>query len=179
MKIAITQRIINIRGTDYDCLEHGWYNLLGHHEIIPVPNIDDYVLPEVDCLILSGGDNCEQREFVETACFASAIKQEIPVVGVCHGAFVLNRWYGGVNNKIDGHQDVEHSVTLEGQQYTVNSYHSICLDKLAEPLMTVAYTNEHTEAFKHHTLPIWGLVWHPERMDTPVLPIELKELFFG
>jgi gamma-glutamyl-gamma-aminobutyrate hydrolase PuuD len=32
------------------------------------------------------------------------------------------------------------------------------------------------EAFKHQALPIYGIVWHPERMDVPVLPEEVAIL---
>jgi gamma-glutamyl-gamma-aminobutyrate hydrolase PuuD len=32
------------------------------------------------------------------------------------------------------------------------------------------------EGFKHNTKPIWGLVWHPEMMEVPVLPEELNTL---
>lgn len=176
MKIAITQREITIRGTVYDCLERGWYKLLDQHEIIPVPNDYEYDISFADCLILSGGETTEAREFTETYCFSQAIKQNIPVIGVCHGAFVLNRWYGGTNTKIDGHQGVDHIVQLEGTEQLVNSYHAIAINTLGQGLTAIATWEEGVEAFKHNELPVWGLVWHPERMTNPVLPKELKEL---
>ncbi|NDB65061.1 MAG: hypothetical protein EB168_05250 [Euryarchaeota archaeon] len=34
----------------------------------------------------------------------------------------------------------------------------------------------HPEAFKHRYQDVWGVLWHPERMDQPVLPTDLQEL---
>ena len=179
MKMAITQREITIRGTVYDCLERGWYELLKQHEIIPVPNDYEYDISFADCLILSGGETTEAREFTETYCFSQAITRNIPVIGVCHGAFVLNRWHGGTNTKIDGHRGVDHTVQLEGSEHVVNSYHATAINTLGQGLTAIATWEESVEAFKHNELPVWGIVWHPERMANPVLPKELKELLLG
>lgn len=179
MKIAITQREITIRTTVYDCLERGWYNLLNRHEILPVPNDHEFDISSADCLILSGGETTESREFTETFCFAQALEKNIPVIGVCHGAFVLNRWFHGINSAVTGHDQLDHEVFLEEQWQTVNSYHRIKIEILADEFFGLARDKDNNvEAFKHENLPIWGLVWHPERMDVPVLPKELKELLF-
>ena len=180
MKIAITQREITIRGTVYDCLERGWYNLLGSHEIVPVPNDFEFDISGVDCLILSGGETTESREFTETYCYAQAVDMNIPVIGVCHGAFVLNRWANGTNSNTIEHDQVEHIVFLDNQWQTVNSYHRVKIDTLANDFEVLAYDKDNTvEGFKHRTLPVWGLVWHPERMVNPVLPNELRKLLHG
>lgn len=180
MKIAITQREITIRTTVYDCLERGWYNLLDKHEIIPIPNDYEYDISFADCLILSGGEPTESREFTETFCFAQAVKKGIPVLGVCHGAFVLNRWFDGSNIPIVGHDQIEHDVLLEDQWQTVNSYHRIKIGVLANEFDAIAYDRDNNiEAFKHNTLPIWGVIWHPERMEQPVLPRDLQDLIYG
>lgn len=180
MKIAITQREITIRTTVYDCLERGWYTLLNKHEIIPVPNDFEYDISFADCFIMSGGETTESREFTETYCFAQAVAKGIPVIGVCHGAFVLNRWFSGINGPVEDHDKKTHDVYLEQQWQTVNSYHRVKIEKLAEEFDILAYDRDNNvEAFKHKDSTIWGLVWHPERMDIPVLPKDLKELFLG
>lgn len=180
MKIAITQREITIRTTVYDCLERGWYNLLERHEILPVPNDREFDISSADCLIFSGGETTESREFTETYCFAQALEKNIPVIGVCHGAFVLNRWFSGTNVAIAGHDQIDHEVLLEERWQTVNSYHRIKIEILADKFNAIAYDQDNNvEAFKHKTLLIWGLLWHPERMLDPVLPKELKDLLNG
>lgn len=180
MKIAISQREITIRTTVYDCLERGWYNLLSKHEILPIPNDIEYDILSADCLIFSGGESTESREFTETYCFAQAVAKGIPVVGICHGAFVLNRWFNGVNIPVTGHDQNDHDVFLESQWQTVNSYHRVKIGTLAQDFDGIAYDrDDNIEAFKHKNLPIWGLVWHPERMQIPVLPSDLKEILVG
>lgn len=180
MKIAITQREITIRSTVYDCLERGWYKLLEQHEIIPVPNDYEYDISFADCLILSGGETTEAREFTETYCFSQAVKKNIPIIGVCRGAFILNRWYGGTNSDVVGHDQLDHGVFLEESWQTVNSYHRTKIGTLSDKFISLATDkDDNVEAFKHHTLPIWGIVWHPERMEDPVLPTDLRKLIYG
>jgi anthranilate/para-aminobenzoate synthase component II len=180
MKIAISQREITIRTTVYDCLERGWYNLLNKHEIMPIPNDHEYDISSADCFIMSGGETTESREFTETYCFRQAVEKGIPIIGVCHGAFVLNRWFDGTNEIVSGHDQIDHEVFLDNEWQTVNSYHRIKIDTLADQFSAIAHDSDNNvEAFKHQDKLIWGLVWHPERMDDPVLPKDLKDLLYG
>jgi gamma-glutamyl-gamma-aminobutyrate hydrolase PuuD len=179
MNIAISQRELTIRGTAYDCLERGWYRLFEGDTIMPIPNLGTCTLNKPDMLVISGGDPSEIREQTERECFEYALSENIPMLGVCHGAFFLNRMYCGVNGGVNGHQGTEHDVILEGNTYTVNSYHGVAIKELGNNLTPIAWADKHIEAFKHNELPIWGLVWHPERMGEPVLPKELKALING
>lgn len=156
----------------HDCLDPNWYELLAPHEIIAVPNIKTIELsPFIDMFILTGGENTVSRKDVETLCVKHAIKHNKPILGVCHGAFFLNYFYGGINAPIEGHRDTEHTLLLGEQVYVVNSFHDLGIYELAKDFKPTAFTNDnHIEGFKHKKLPIWGIVWHPERMETPVLP---------
>lgn len=178
MKIAITQRECSINDITYDCLEHGWFDLLKTHDIIPVPNLGrcDF---DFDMLIISGGDNSHSRFQTEVACFNVADRLNLPILGICHGAFFLNTMYGGINGTISGHQNREHLVTLENQEITVNSYHTGNIAELGIGLEILAHHNQHIEAFNHKSKPQWGIVWHPERMEFPVLPKAVKALIYG
>jgi gamma-glutamyl-gamma-aminobutyrate hydrolase PuuD len=178
MKIAITQRQTIINGIVYDCLEQGWYRLFKNHELIIVPNLV-YVDLDADMLVLTGGDNTESRFQTELVCYSYADDHNIPVLGVCHGAFMINYLHGGLNKEVKGHRNVMHSINMEKQTYMVNSYHDIGIYSLGDNLESIAVNEDSIEAFKHETKPIWGLVWHPERMEDPVLPLELKELING
>lgn len=178
MKIAITQRQTTINGIVYDCLEQGWYHLFKGHEICLVPNVVD-VIVDADMLVVSGGNETEQRYKTELTVCDWAMRNNKPILGVCHGAFFLNFAFGGINAEIQGHRNVEHDVIMEGKTYTVNSYHDVCIYQLASNLISVAETKKNPEAFKHKEHPIWGLVWHPERMEDPVLPSDLRRLIYG
>jgi N5-(cytidine 5'-diphosphoramidyl)-L-glutamine hydrolase len=180
MKIAITQRPTIINGFEYDATARGWYDLLPHHTLMPVTNHSIQTDIDFDMLIISGGENTAERNVVEQHYFELAQEHSKPVFGVCHGAFFINEYFGGTNKGIDNHQNAEHSVFLDGSLQTVNSYHSLAIDTLSKRLAVVSRdTSSNIEAFKHKKLPIWGVVWHPERMQEPVLPKDLKELLLG
>jgi len=129
---------------------------------------------------MSGGDCSANREITELHCYRQAVERNIPILGVCHGAFWINRHLGGIVDTISGHDNVDHIVTLEGNEQVVNSYHRVHIKTLADDLIPVAVDQDNNiEAYKHNTKNIWGLVWHPERMVTPVLPSDIKKLIYG
>jgi putative glutamine amidotransferase len=180
MKIAITQRQIEINGFVHDCLDPNWYKLFKGHELIIIPNLIDIDLDiDLDMLVISGGNHTEARYKTELVVCDWAMHNSIPILGVCHGAFFLNYAFKGIDAKVEGHRGKDHAVIMEGQEYIVNSYHDICIYELGRDLKPIARTDTHIEAFKHKDLPIWGRVWHPERMDDPVLPADIKELLRG
>jgi len=175
MNIAITQRELDIRGWTYDCIQQDWYDFLAHHTLWAVPNKSNFTLAEADCLILSGGNSSPIRDRTES--LAVELFGDKPIIGVCHGAFFLNRFYGGTNGTIEGHQGVDHNIKMESTTYLVNSYHKEKIETLADCLEPIAFDDNGTvEAFKHKELPHWGIVWHPERLATAVLPSEVRRL---
>ena len=178
MKIAVTQNETTINGRVYDCLEPVWYKFLAGHEVVVVPNTGTFNLA-VDLIIFSGGRHIVNRRPTEVACYDYAIANNVPMLGICHGAFFLNYMLGGKNGKIDEHWGTEHTITMEDSLHTINSYHRLSLEELGPNTVTIAQTNTHCEAFKHLTKSIWGIVWHPERMDISVLPNDVKELLCG
>ena len=179
MKIAISQRQVEIKGIVYDCLEQGWYELFLGHEVIPIPNLNNIGL-DVDMLVLSGGETTEDRYNTEIACAAWATANDIPILGVCQGAFLLNYLHSGINAKgIQGHDNTTHDIEMEGSTFIVNSYHTTTIHELGIDLTPIAVSGELVEAFKHNDRREWGIVWHPERMDDPVLPSDLRELIYG
>jgi gamma-glutamyl-gamma-aminobutyrate hydrolase PuuD len=176
MKIAITQRELEYNGTIYDCLERGWFELFSQHTIITVPNLQQCNLTNFDMLVITGGNNSIERFRTEFDCYKVAWQKNLPIVGICHGAFFLNEIHGGTNGTIDSHQNSQHKIIMEGQEHLVNSYHNLKIDKLGRDLVSIATADSDVEGFKHVERPIWGLVWHPERMKDPVLPKMLRDL---
>jgi N5-(cytidine 5'-diphosphoramidyl)-L-glutamine hydrolase len=176
MKIAITQRELEYNGIIYDCLERGWHELFVGHTIITMPNLQHCSQTNFDMLVISGGNNSIDRFRTEFECYKVAWQSNLPIIGICHGAFFLNEIHGGVTGTIDGHQNSQHKIVMEGQEHLVNSYHNSKIDKLGEDLVPIATAESDVEGFKHVERPIWGLVWHPERMEEPVLPKMLQDL---
>jgi putative glutamine amidotransferase len=180
MRILMSQRDVRIPPNNFlfDALERSWYELLHKHTLIPVANIgaiDESI--EFDCLVLTGGPDSIARHTTEDLLFAHALKLGKPIVGVCHGAFTVNDLTGGINGYIDDHTDTSHLINMEGSTHTVNSYHSQFIKTMGADMITTATDIDgNTEAFEHTSKPIYGIVWHPERMKHPVLPKKVKDL---
>jgi putative glutamine amidotransferase len=185
MRILISTRDFRIPPTNflYDCLERSWYSFLDNHQLIPVSNYGVVPEFEYDCLVLSGGQDSIARHLTENKLFYHAMQNRKPVLGVCHGAFAINDLTGGVNKVIskeyiEKHDQTNHKVKMvTGEEYEVCSYHGQCVTSLGEHMIPVAHDEDgHIEAFKHVALPIYGIVWHPERMKHPIVPREVSEL---
>lgn len=98
-----------------------------------------------------------------------------PVLGVCHGAFLLTDLLGGVIGDVGNHSDTDHDIYYFGDARTVNSYHSLAITKLHATATALAVDSDNNcEAWIDGNIA--GVVWHPERMSDPWLPDEIKHL---
>jgi gamma-glutamyl-gamma-aminobutyrate hydrolase PuuD len=98
-----------------------------------------------------------------------------PIVGICHGAFLLTTLLGGTIEDCSYHMDTEHTVITNNGAYIVNSYHDYQITKLHTTGTAVAHDEDgNCEAWIDGTLA--GIVWHPERMQVPFVPIEIANL---
>jgi len=181
LKIALTQRVLYHKGRAYDSIEHGWYRYLQNHTLSFIPNrLDqdfDTLANEHDCLIITGGDDSAIRRTTELKLASAMMKQIKPILGICHGAFLLTDVLGGKVDQCDGHMDTVHSINYFGQTLEVNSYHTQTITNLHSTASGLAYDNDgHCEAWIDRNIA--GVVWHPERQTTPWLPSEISNLIF-
>jgi gamma-glutamyl-gamma-aminobutyrate hydrolase PuuD len=178
MRILITQSEIKrppfFFASDY--LERSWYSLLNKHELIPAPNLPNKDFDtNWDCLVITGGSDSIDRYLTENKLFKMADDNNKPIIGFCHGAFVINELAGGINSSIDNHAGVDHNVYMEESTHTVNSYHSQYISRLASNFESIATDKDgNCEAFQHQSKLQWGVLWHPERMINPLLPSQLS-----
>ena len=178
MRILISQQeyIKPPRFFVFDALERIYYTFLAGQELIPAPNIRQVIDCEYDCLMLTGGPDSVSRNLTENLLFEHANKRQLPIIGICHGAFALNDLSGGINGRVDGHVSEDHTITMNGINYLVNSYHEQSIAVLPDNFVASAHDQDgNVEAFKHRQRPHWGIVWHPERMTKPVLPADLAD----
>jgi gamma-glutamyl-gamma-aminobutyrate hydrolase PuuD len=122
MNIALTQRELNIKGWQYDCTSQDWYGFLNRHNLSFVPNTKDFDYTGIDCLLIPGGESTPNRDRVEDFAINFFLQENKPIIGVCHGAFHLNWFFGGINGKVSGHRGTNHKIKLEGQEPYVASY---------------------------------------------------------
>lgn len=126
----------------------------------------------LDGIILSpGGDPLENnsRKKNEYKIIRYSILNNIPILGICRGAQVLNLYFGGSLKKINNHVRKNHSLygnLIKTKKIIVNSYHNLGFDKklLGKDLKIEAYTKDNViECFSHKKYKIFGIMWHPER----------------
>jgi putative glutamine amidotransferase len=188
MKIAISQREIVLANSVgerlvFDGIERAWYTFLADHELITIPNTVNlpYIgILDFDCLLLTGGPDSQARHLTENMLYAVALERNVPILGICHGAFAVNDLSGGINGRVTGHEHGQHAVVMDDIAWSVNSHHSQSIAKLGPGMITTAIDLDgNIEAFEHETKPIYGIVWHPERMMQPILPTSVSRLLDG
>ena len=103
---------------------------------------------------------------------------QLPVLGVCLGHQAIGAAFGGdivrAGQQMHGKTSVittDQKGVFAGlpQQFTVNRYHSLVIDKTTLPAcLTVTATSEDGEiqGVRHKSLPIQGVQFHPESILT-------------
>jgi N5-(cytidine 5'-diphosphoramidyl)-L-glutamine hydrolase len=176
MRIGLTQRVLFHRDRAYDSLEHSWYEYLQGHTLVSIPNRLPVKIPDIDVLIITGGDNHPVRNQVEHELIDVMTVRNVPVIGICHGCQLLTQRLGGTVVPVDDHMDSYHEVTYHGQQHLVNSYHTLRIEQLPPGATELAHDSDgYAEAWIHGRTA--GVMWHPERMKQPWVPREIAVLF--
>lgn len=159
-------------------------------------------------LMLSGGEDVDPRcygerpspalgaieparDAMEFNALKCAIEREVPILGICRGAQVLNVHFGGtLYQDIDterpgqlAHQQVEpwekrtHAATVlcesmlcsitGTEELFINSFHHQAVKRLGKNLRVVARAEDGlVEAIEHESYPwLLGVQWHPERNE--------------
>lgn len=177
MRIGLTQRVLLHRGRAYDSLEHSWYEYLQGHTLVSIPNRLPISCPDIDLLIVTGGDDHPVRNQVENELIDIMRSRDVPVIGVCHGCQLLTQRLGGTVVPVDGHMDSYHEIEYHGQSHLVNSYHKLRIEQSPVNATVLARDPDgHPEAWILGQIA--GMMWHPERMIKPWIPAEIQHLLF-
>lgn len=127
------------------------------------------------------------RDAAELALVEACLAAGKPILGICRGHQVLNVALGGTllqdigpeanafhrhasgasRDKVHPIRTAEGSLLrcLYGPLCAVNSSHHQALDRLGDGLEATAWSEAGlVEAMEHHTLPLVGVQFHPERM---------------
>jgi gamma-glutamyl-gamma-aminobutyrate hydrolase PuuD len=179
MNIGLTQRIFYHKQRAYDGLEHGWYSFLKEHTLFPVSNdtTQDFkkIADSIELLIITGGNDPTVRRITETKLATEMMLRGKPILGICHGAFLLTNLLGGTVEDCSYHMDTEHKVYVGSDSQIVNSYHDYQITKLHDTATSVAIDEDGIcEAWVDKNIA--GVVWHPERMTVPYLPSIIRTI---
>jgi len=175
MRIGLTQRVLLHKGRAHDSLDHSWYEFLQGHALVSIPNRLPLEIPDIDVLIITGGDNHPIRSQVEHELADKMFSRNLPVIGICHGCQLLTEKLGGSVVPVDGHMDSYHAVTYHDQQHLVNSYHKLRIEQAPEGSTVLARDpDSYVEAWILGRTA--GIMWHPERQQQPWWPSEVAQL---
>ena len=87
MRIGITQRVLMHKGRGHDSLDQAWYEYLSDHKLVVIPNRLPVSVPDMDMLIITGGDDHPVSKALQT--LQSDIKICQPVITQIHITKVL------------------------------------------------------------------------------------------
>lgn len=175
MRIGLTQRVLLHRGRAYDSLEHSWYEFLQGHTLVSIPNKLCAPFPDIDLLIITGGDDHPVRNQIELELVNSMLSRNLPVIGICHGCQLLTQRLNGSITPVDDHQDCYHEVSCHGQTNLVNSYHKLRIEQAPPGATVLAHDPDgYPEAWILDNIA--AVMWHPERMVQPWWPNEIQLL---
>ncbi|AYU54181.1 gamma-glutamyl-gamma-aminobutyrate hydrolase family protein [Staphylococcus debuckii] len=178
--------------------------------VLPITDDSDIIEKQIDMLdglILSGGHDVSpalyhedpleklgetliERDQFDFQLIKAAIKKNIPILGICRGAQILNVYFGGTLYQDTSYRELNtirhwqsynptektHQITIQSDtrlekifnetSLYVNSFHHQLIHELASNFKVNAYTNDRSiEGFesKGHQY-IVGIQWHPEML---------------
>ncbi|QEK13675.1 gamma-glutamyl-gamma-aminobutyrate hydrolase family protein [Crassaminicella thermophila] len=189
---------------------------------ILIPLMDDKIagyeyIKSIDGLILSGGEDispivygenpieqvkliCDERDGFEINLFLEALKNNLPILGICRGIQIMNVALGGTlyqdihaqRENTLGHypkdtpvHNLYHQVHVKNEskiynvfrqnEIRVNSFHHQAIKEIGNELIETAWAADGIiEAVEHiHKKFVVGVQWHPEDL-TVHHPIFLK-----
>lgn len=176
---------------------------------LPYESADTDIVSRIDGLVVTGGQDVDpavwggpppldagngevltidrRRDDYEIALVQSALRRDIPVLGICRGHQVLNVALGGTliphlpESEIthvsaeaipDQRPDKEHQVDfltgtlaahLYGPRFAVNSWHHQAVAEIGDGLIVSGRASDGVvEAIELPGHPVLGLQWHPE-----------------
>lgn len=160
-----------------DALDQRWATLLWQagYLALPVFNHRETMAELLEFhppsgILLTGGNSPEsyggtvpERDEVDRLLIDCAVENKIPLLGVCRGMQSVALFFGGSLREVDGHVSTLHNVDGEiGRE--VNSYHTLAVGKLPDELIIMGKSPDGViEGIRHKSLPISGIMWHPER----------------
>jgi len=178
--IAISQRVTIIPGREErrDSLDQKWMDFLrlcGLSPVIIPNNVDSanaalehtavkgVLLTGGDDLVSYGGD-APERDATERFLLRYCLDRKLPLLGVCRGMQLLQDHFGVKLTKVAGHAATSHSIEMDGQQVSVNSFHNFAALESTADLEVKARSDDGViEAVSHKYFPAQGIMWHPER----------------
>ncbi len=190
-KILTTQRVdfISSHLEQRDALDQRWVDLMLAAKLLPIlvsnnlhcvksllehDHFDGLLLTGGNSLVAFGGDS-SARDDVERYMLEWAIKHQKPVLGVCRGMQLIQHYFQQPLELVPDHIGVKKQLKVVGDAQITNFFRSLkpvqVFHQLGSylsrpPLETIAKSTDNViMAIQHDVLPIYGVMWHPEREE--------------
>ncbi len=137
-----------------------------------------------------------ELDLLQLRAFQAALRNGLPMMGICKGMQLINVGLGGtiLQDLPTAHlhtapdTDLYHETVittgsflhaLYGETAYINSRHHQSVEQLGYQLLPVQWCpmDHCVEALIHAKLPIMGVQWHPERLDTTQTSVTAFPLF--
>ena len=190
LKIGITSNIKEYYKGYIDFIDHYWLDYCEKKNInyYLVPNkkkLSKKKIKEINLLIIPGGNDVsnilktsKKRNIVEKNLIKICFKKKIPILGICRGAQLLNKSFGGKISKNKKHMRTRHNIfftnieIIKKNILNVNSFHNDGIKKndLSKSFKVLASDkHKNIEMFISNNKKIIGTMWHPEREKNTLL----------
>lgn len=180
--IAVSQRVdaSPYYAEKRDGLDQRWWPLLQAADLCPLilPNqlelaqaLISHCQPEG--VLLTGGNShlsCQgdapERDALDSWLIDWVQAENKPLLGICRGMQSLQIAFGLNLERVENQCQAQQQVCIEGQWHEVNSYHDWGTRQHLPGFETWATEqNGVIKAIRHPQLPLWGIMWHPERLQ--------------
>ena len=136
-------------------------------------NMSDHDMEWADLIVFSGGwgrsivKNPQTFERMVDFC----VKHEKPTIGICLGAEAIAAYFGSTLTELPVrragnvriHFKDEAGVEMGLKSSTmVYEFHKWVVSEVHDPLICLADSKDGPELYRHATLPMWGMQFHPE-----------------
>ena len=188
--IGITSNIKEYYSGYIDFIDYYWLDYFEKNNInyYLIPNkkkVSIKILNKIKILIIPGGNDVSNnlktskiRNDIENRLINICSKKNIPILGICRGAQLLNKNFGGKITKVKNHMRTRHDVfftknsILKKSFLNVKSFHNDGIKKnnLSKKFNMLANDKDkNVEMFISKNKKIIGTMWHPEREKSTLL----------
>lgn len=126
----------------------------------------------VDLVVFSGGwgRSIEKNPGTFKRMVQLVIDANKPAIGICLGAEAIAVHFGSELVELPVRRVGNIPLTLSRQledtlgteKVMAYEFHKWCIPSIRRPLISLATSKDGIECFKHETLPLWGMQFHPE-----------------
>ena len=196
MLLAVSQRVDLVpgRAEKRDALDQRWTHFLSHCGFAPLlmPNQPEtavrlFAATRCAGVLLTGGNDLQglggdspERDRTEHLLINQALVQNLPVLGVCRGMQLIQQRYGTTLQPVRGHVASDRVIDRSGTPLVRTCYHRFGATQTASDLEILSRAEDGViEEVRHLSLPVRGLMWHPERPERPAIEdVALFQSFF-